>query len=249
MTQYPSFDTDDPYGSGIDGSVTWQHALDFVKGMNNGTYPNCNAGFTNWRLPNIKELHSLGDYSGLSPALPPGWAGTYWSSTSFTYQYSLHTTYAYVANTDGVISYYDKLNSVLRVWPVRSDFGSDLSISKQDSPDPVAMGSSLTYTITVTNHGPAGRNSRESNRFSPGRGGLCFSRLIAGLLRSGPGTVTCTIGDMASDAVVTVTIVVNAPNVPGTIREYGHCFVARVKTPILQTTRQKKRHGLGEPSR
>jgi len=54
-SNYPGFDND-----GIaDGLVTWQHALDFVAGINDGTYPNCGAGHTDWRLPNIRELQTL----------------------------------------------------------------------------------------------------------------------------------------------------------------------------------------------
>jgi formylglycine-generating enzyme required for sulfatase activity len=68
------------------GYLTWQEALDYVKGMNNGTYEN--FGYTDWRLPNRKELHSLADYLKYNPALPTGHsftnvqANNYWSSTS-----------------------------------------------------------------------------------------------------------------------------------------------------------------------
>ena len=42
------------------GTYTWQQALDYVAGMNSGsgTY-----GFTDWRLPTIKELSTLVDSS------------------------------------------------------------------------------------------------------------------------------------------------------------------------------------------
>jgi hypothetical protein len=68
------------------GYKTWQPALDYVKGMNAGTYEN--FGYTDWRLPNRKELHSLTDYSQYDPALPAAHpftnvqADVYWSSTS-----------------------------------------------------------------------------------------------------------------------------------------------------------------------
>jgi hypothetical protein len=79
--------------------VNWNQALDFVAGINSGTYncgDNSNAGNhqTDWRLPNIRELHILIDFGRSLPSLPadhpfsnfqfPMGEGNkgYWSSTS-----------------------------------------------------------------------------------------------------------------------------------------------------------------------
>ncbi|MCX5885360.1 MAG: DUF1566 domain-containing protein [Proteobacteria bacterium] len=72
----------------LNGTMTWQQALDYVAGMNTGTYPN--YGFYDWRLPNRKELFSLADHSLYNPALPIDHpfnnvqTYNYWSSTSYT---------------------------------------------------------------------------------------------------------------------------------------------------------------------
>jgi hypothetical protein len=87
------------------GTLTWYGALDFVAGINSGAN-NCadisKAGDnqTDWRLPNIRELYSLVDYSHINPALPfphpftnfSGHRMLYWSSTS----YALDPTVAFV---------------------------------------------------------------------------------------------------------------------------------------------------------
>jgi hypothetical protein len=86
-SEYPSFDTD---GTPGDGQVDWQPAMNFVAGMTAaGSYSNCAAGFSDWRLPNVRELYSLVDYGEYDPALPDGHPFTgvqtvdgYWSSTS-----------------------------------------------------------------------------------------------------------------------------------------------------------------------
>lgn len=123
---YPGYDNDGTLG---DGKVTWQHALDFIVGVNNATY-NCgdtsNGGSnqSDWRLPNIVEMLSLVDYSQGKPALPIGHpfgsitsaiSYSYWSSTTL---WSNGASARVVDYWDGIGSYISKTASMY-VWAVR----------------------------------------------------------------------------------------------------------------------------------
>ena len=102
-------------------SKTWQEALDYVKGINTGTYSN--FGYTDWRLPNRKELQSLIDRNRYNPTLPSGHPFTnvqgtyYWSSTSYANS-SSNAWVAYI--NSGYVSTNDKSSYYGFVWPVRS---------------------------------------------------------------------------------------------------------------------------------
>ena len=130
-TSYPEFDNDGVAG---DGEVTWQHSLDFVAGINDGSYTYCggNQPYTDWRLPNIKELLSLIHYGFYDPALPctagpcqwqegdpfinvPPSSSPYWSSTSRT-EFTSGALLVYMINGNTTSS--DKSFSNY-VWPVR----------------------------------------------------------------------------------------------------------------------------------
>jgi hypothetical protein len=129
-THYSDFDND---GTVADGQVTWQHALDFVAGINNGTYPNCGAGYTDWRLANVRELHSLVHYDFANPALPntvgmgQSTEGDPFTNTPGGYAYWTSTTT--LDNTAKAFYVGFKRGSILRklktkasgnyVWPVR----------------------------------------------------------------------------------------------------------------------------------
>lgn len=114
----PDFDKDRIWR---DGAVTWYHAIDYIKKLNSEAY----LGYTDWRLPNRKELLSLIDFSQYKPALSlnhpfynvkvqSDWYDDlhYWSSSSVSGPYSISM------KTSRIFSY--SADNHAYVWPVRS---------------------------------------------------------------------------------------------------------------------------------
>jgi uncharacterized repeat protein (TIGR01451 family) len=92
---------------------------------------------------------------------------------------------------------------------------ADLAIAKADAPDPVTEGRDLTYTLTVTNNGPNPASGVTVTDDLPGDLAARSSSASQGSC-SGTTTVTCGLGDLASGASATVTIVIR-PGSPGSI--------------------------------
>ena len=80
---------------------------------------------------------------------------------------------------------------------------ADLSLAKSDSPDPVAPGGVLTYTIAVTNLGPSTSPGMTVTDTLPAQ--VTFVSATAGCVNVA-GTVTCTVGSLAPAALASVTI-------------------------------------------
>ncbi|MFW6011652.1 MAG: DUF1566 domain-containing protein [Desulfosalsimonas sp.] len=97
--------------------AAWQQALDFIGCMNRDAV----SGFSDWRLPGIRELESLVDLGEHSPALPAesrfeDIREFYWSSTTSRYE----TRYAWALYLkDGAIGVGFKPNPEFFIWPVR----------------------------------------------------------------------------------------------------------------------------------
>jgi uncharacterized repeat protein (TIGR01451 family) len=101
--------------------------------------------------------------------------------------------------------------------------GADLSITNTDSPDPVTLGSPLTYTVTIRNNGPS-----EAAQVLMAHTLLGHVRLISATASQGhclgiPGLVACTPGTLASGATATVTIVV-VPRARGTLQSRAYAW-------------------------
>ncbi len=76
------------------GGGAWQDSLDWIESFNTSAVACTNYAamtFSDWRLPNVKELLSLVDYGEWDPALPSGHpfasvetlGANYWSSSSY----------------------------------------------------------------------------------------------------------------------------------------------------------------------
>jgi uncharacterized repeat protein (TIGR01451 family) len=101
--------------------------------------------------------------------------------------------------------------------------GADLSITNTDSPDPVTLGSPLTYTVTISNNGPS-----EAAQVLMAHTLLGHVRLISATASQGhclgiPGLVACNPGTLASGATATVTIVV-VPRARGTLLSQAYVW-------------------------
>jgi hypothetical protein len=105
------------------GAPTWQNALNWVATFNGGS-PACTdytAGtFTDWRLPNIKDVLSLVDYGQSNPVLPSpnpfvNVQVAYWSSSSALSDPA--SARALNMNDGGTVSALKLAN--LFSWPVR----------------------------------------------------------------------------------------------------------------------------------
>ena len=93
---------------------------------------------------------------------------------------------------------------------------ADLSVAKSDSPDPVSKGSQLTYTVSVTNNGPAQATTVTLTDVLPVDVRFVSVTSSAGSCTQASGTINCALGNLTNGANVTVTIVVT-PRRAGTI--------------------------------
>src|SRR5262249_35162823 len=100
---------------------------------------------------------------------------------------------------------------------------ADLSIDVTDSADPVSPGTPFTYTLRVRNSGPANAAAVTLSDVLPAGVTLNATATPQGSCTSAAGQVTCSLGTVASDATVDVTLNVTAVQ-PGLLSNTG--FVA-----------------------
>jgi uncharacterized repeat protein (TIGR01451 family) len=95
---------------------------------------------------------------------------------------------------------------------------ADLVVTKTDSPDPVHVGQTLTYSITVHNEGPLPASGVTLTDNLPKNAGFGSASTTQGSCTVKPSKrlVTCNLGAVAAGATVTVTITVK-PTAKGTI--------------------------------
>ena len=127
-------------------TMTWEDALSYCENLNLG-------GFTDWRLPNIKELLSLVDYNRTDPSInttyfPDTQQSNYWSSTTGLSEYGRATSW-YVEFEAGC----GDTDANNDTWYVRAVRGGNPVLSVSPTSQNVGYGASTT-TFSVSNTGP-----------------------------------------------------------------------------------------------
>jgi uncharacterized repeat protein (TIGR01451 family) len=93
---------------------------------------------------------------------------------------------------------------------------ADMAIVKTATPNPVSQGETLTYTLVVTNNGPASATNVTVADTLPTS--VTYSSVITttGTCSEAGGSVTCLLGTMANAGTATIAIVTNA-GTPGVV--------------------------------
>ncbi len=119
--------------TGPTSTQTWEQALAYCEGLSLG-------GFTDWRMPNIKELKSLVDYSRFRPSINTNCMDTswafYWSSTSdaanktsaWGVSFTYGDDYSLIKNTSNYVRAVRGGYSALSVNPVSRNVSKDAGV-------------------------------------------------------------------------------------------------------------------------
>jgi len=93
---------------------------------------------------------------------------------------------------------------------------ADMAVVKTATPNPVTDGTPLTYSLAVTNNGPASATDVTVTDTLPSVVTYLSSNTTQGSCSEAGGTVTCLLGTMANAGTATITIL-TVPNTPGVV--------------------------------
>jgi uncharacterized repeat protein (TIGR01451 family) len=101
-------------------------------------------------------------------------------------------------------------NSATSTTVVASPSQADVAILKTASPEPVNQGTNLTYTLQVTNNGPAVATGVTVSDPLPGQVSFVSVSTTQGTCSQAAGTVSCTLNSISVGGLVLITINVTA---------------------------------------
>ncbi len=97
--------------------------------------------------------------------------------------------------------------------PIAVQLRNDLSLTASDSPDPVCRNGAVTYSLLVTNSGPATATGVVVTNLLPAGSTFVSAVSSQGTCSTNGAAVTCSLGTLTGGAGASVTIVVTTPQI------------------------------------
>ena len=187
---------------GLDYTVSWEDALSYCENLELG-------GHTNWRLPTIKELRSLVDYSQNYPSINTSFfpdtqpESDYWSSTTNASDTSIAWEIWFYWGKD-YLGFNKKMSCFVRAVRDNNSDNSVLSVTPMTRTVSTDAGSTI---FSVSNNG-TGSMLWSASVLSGGN----WLSITSGDSGSNSGTITCYYTANTDEYSRTATILVSADN-------------------------------------
>ncbi|MFL5755293.1 MAG: S8 family serine peptidase, partial [Chloroflexota bacterium] len=181
---------------------------------------------TNWTCNNVSGTVTCNRTGGnLAPGAAP----------NITIVVTVASTPGSITNSATVSSPNDNTPANNTATAATTVEGPDVSITKTDSPDPVAINGTLTYTITATNNSATIPAVNVVVTDTIPAGTTFVSRTAAGWTCSGTTTTSCSMATLAANTSAIITIVVTAPGTAQTLSNTATVASPSDNTPANNT--------------
>ncbi|MDB6065588.1 MAG: hypothetical protein JWR26_1796 [Pedosphaera sp.] len=147
-----------------------------------------------------------------------------WSTKSELWSFQLNSHFGYPKRiidlgTNGLGLFADANVMFILRTPQMTQPVADLSISETASPNPVVVGSNLTYTVNVQNLGPwTATGAIVTNPLPPGVSFVSATSTLGNCLFTN-GAVICNLGNITNTSLASITLTI-IPNSPGPLTNY-----------------------------
>ncbi|HEY6167488.1 MAG TPA: Calx-beta domain-containing protein [Verrucomicrobiae bacterium] len=201
--------------------LTFRHNYNTEAGADGGILEISIAGGAFTNITNVGGAFVTGGYNGtILFGSVPAWTGSSGGFVTTTVNLpasaagkNIQLRWRFTSDSSGSgVGWYVDTVSVSEVRCCSSAGTADLALTASDAPDPIVVDNTLTYSLRVTNRGPATATGVKLTNTLPAGVSFVSATSTQGSCTNVAGIITCSLGTLTNNAGATVTISVTPTN-------------------------------------